>query len=490
MTLAVGGDCLSDIAVLRAQPGVFGAVASDPTVSRTISALAAEAWYSWVTYLRPRAAARAHGRSARRRVGTFPARPRTAVMLVVAVAVSATIAVVGSADATYRSTDLTAIVPDSTQPFAETAPTSTPTESAPDGLPALDETVQKIRAAAAQDPEYSGVGVDEDAATVIVLRVGGDNGEIRQYYQQFVQDESIELDILPALLTEYDAQILDALVADALPRLEDQGIHVVYYGFDPRRAFMIGFTSPSDPGIEEVIEEFSIFGEGTVVADFSLAYEPASRLDDFPPYWAGARTQSAGTSEQCTSGFGAYSNSNGADYILTADHCVHWPDPRFFDGGDDYMGRATDTDFDIDTAYIKVSADNTMYDGGVGIGEFSKSVIGWGQPYFGLSICTSGSFSGARCSAITQSQITIGGHLLWYAGRNDGFSIAATGDSGGPVFSGPTGTTIIARGVISGTNPSQPAPCTGVATMGCSSGVYFGDITTAAYRHNLSFTLP
>ena len=32
LSLAVGGDCLADVAVLRDQPGVFGAVASDPTV--------------------------------------------------------------------------------------------------------------------------------------------------------------------------------------------------------------------------------------------------------------------------------------------------------------------------------------------------------------------------------------------------------------------------------------------------------------------------
>ncbi|MEZ3162267.1 IS1380 family transposase, partial [Microbacterium sp. BWT-B31] len=41
--LALGGDALSDIATLRAEPGVYGAVASDPTVSRTITALAADA---------------------------------------------------------------------------------------------------------------------------------------------------------------------------------------------------------------------------------------------------------------------------------------------------------------------------------------------------------------------------------------------------------------------------------------------------------------
>jgi Transposase DDE domain group 1 len=43
VTLALGGDCLADIAVLRSAPGVFGTVASDPTVSRTIDALAADA---------------------------------------------------------------------------------------------------------------------------------------------------------------------------------------------------------------------------------------------------------------------------------------------------------------------------------------------------------------------------------------------------------------------------------------------------------------
>jgi Transposase DDE domain group 1 len=38
--VALGGDAACDVAVLRAQPGVFGVVASDPTVSRLIARLA------------------------------------------------------------------------------------------------------------------------------------------------------------------------------------------------------------------------------------------------------------------------------------------------------------------------------------------------------------------------------------------------------------------------------------------------------------------
>ncbi|WP_372412147.1 IS1380 family transposase [Streptomyces luteireticuli] len=41
LAVALGGDCLADVAMLRAEPSVFGPVASDPTVSRLISTLAA-----------------------------------------------------------------------------------------------------------------------------------------------------------------------------------------------------------------------------------------------------------------------------------------------------------------------------------------------------------------------------------------------------------------------------------------------------------------
>ena len=40
VAIALGGDCLADIGVVRAQPELFGPVASDPTVSRLIDALA------------------------------------------------------------------------------------------------------------------------------------------------------------------------------------------------------------------------------------------------------------------------------------------------------------------------------------------------------------------------------------------------------------------------------------------------------------------
>ncbi len=43
ITLALGGDCLADAALLRSEPDVYGKVASDPTISRLISTLAGDA---------------------------------------------------------------------------------------------------------------------------------------------------------------------------------------------------------------------------------------------------------------------------------------------------------------------------------------------------------------------------------------------------------------------------------------------------------------
>jgi hypothetical protein len=57
-TLALGGDCLADIAVLRSQPELAGPVASDPVVSRLVTALAADAPRALRAIRKARAAAR------------------------------------------------------------------------------------------------------------------------------------------------------------------------------------------------------------------------------------------------------------------------------------------------------------------------------------------------------------------------------------------------------------------------------------------------
>ena len=58
MALGLGGDCLADIALTRAEPGLFGPVASDPVVSRLVGVLAADERRALKAIRAARAAAR------------------------------------------------------------------------------------------------------------------------------------------------------------------------------------------------------------------------------------------------------------------------------------------------------------------------------------------------------------------------------------------------------------------------------------------------
>jgi hypothetical protein len=58
VAMALGGDCLADVAMLRAQPELFGPVASDPVVSRLVTCLAADAPRALKAIRAARAAAR------------------------------------------------------------------------------------------------------------------------------------------------------------------------------------------------------------------------------------------------------------------------------------------------------------------------------------------------------------------------------------------------------------------------------------------------
>lgn len=70
--VALGGDCVADVAALRAQPAVFGAVASDPTVSRVFTSLAADVDVAVAAIRAARAEARAEVWARRRPLAGRP----------------------------------------------------------------------------------------------------------------------------------------------------------------------------------------------------------------------------------------------------------------------------------------------------------------------------------------------------------------------------------------------------------------------------------
>jgi len=69
VALALGGDCLADLAVVRAQPELFGPVASEATVSRLMDTVAGDVDAAVAAIRAVRAAARAAARGFRSPVG-------------------------------------------------------------------------------------------------------------------------------------------------------------------------------------------------------------------------------------------------------------------------------------------------------------------------------------------------------------------------------------------------------------------------------------
>jgi hypothetical protein len=74
VTLGLGGDCLADVAALRAQPELCGPVASDPVISRLVSVLAADGPRALRSIRKARAAARERALGAGRGRRTGPGR--------------------------------------------------------------------------------------------------------------------------------------------------------------------------------------------------------------------------------------------------------------------------------------------------------------------------------------------------------------------------------------------------------------------------------
>jgi hypothetical protein len=213
---------------------------------------------------------------------------------------------------------------------------------------------------------------------------------------------------------------------------------------------------------------------------------PLSRNDDWAPYWGGARWGPNASGQGCSTGFAI--SIGGASKMLSAGHCgANGQTAR--DGGGQVMGSIAGDNNGLDLLYINAWSAGRIYDGGVGVGEFSKPVAYASRSYVGDWLCTSGSYSGAVCGIrVTATGLTINiGYPVYGIVRAEQVwhtNAAGNGDSGGPVFSlSADPNRIIAKGTITaGDLGSAPAVCTGVpasASRGCTWRMYYADIATA-----------
>ncbi|WP_168211547.1 hypothetical protein [Actinosynnema sp. ALI-1.44] len=212
----------------------------------------------------------------------------------------------------------------------------------------------------------------------------------------------------------------------------------------------------------------------------------ASRENDSPPYWGGARWRSPDGG--CSTGFAVW--HGGTTKMLSAGHCGK-NGQTAHDGGGDFMGYIEHDDDPWDTLLINTSSAGRIYDGGVGVNEFSKPVDHAAANWVGNYICVSGSYSGVTCNnVVDEINVTIGIPYTVYgqvrAHQVDHHAAVGNGDSGGPAFDlVPDWSRVIAKGTLTAIDLHAEKPCNGVPTGGnrrCSSVFFFADISKTLPR--------
>ena len=199
--------------------------------------------------------------------------------------------------------------------------------------------------------------------------------------------------------------------------------------------------------------------------------EPAwGRLADTAPWYAGGLIKGFnpdGTTSRCTSGFGVRDTA-GTRYMLTAGHCGAEYSSWWSNEMNLSIGHAREKNTAMDVMRIPIIAGGFTYDGGVGVNEFTKDVVGAGNVHIGEWLCQSGAVSGAVCgfeiSSLTYSYCSnkLGSWTCYAdlvrAPQKDGIIGVRSGDSGGPVFnlSGPN---VIAKGILHGMSNCPVADC-------------------------------
>ncbi|MBB5872677.1 hypothetical protein F4553_006111 [Allocatelliglobosispora scoriae] len=215
---------------------------------------------------------------------------------------------------------------------------------------------------------------------------------------------------------------------------------------------------------------------------------PTSRGNDSAPWWAGGVTRgafpNAGT---CSTGFAIaryflwWETTRG---ILTAEHCGFGGGLGFNDGAGQRIGQAEPAPARrlSDSLFITTNSGARTFDGGVGVGEFSKPVVGAVGNFPGQFVCTSGAATGVHCNIRTDliNQLVLNGGFFFVesvaiATQINGVVATGVGDSGGPVFTlAADPSKVRAAGMMTGA--LNPVPCQIGGQTGCFNRVAFVDL--------------
>jgi len=287
----------------------------------------------------------------------------------------------------------------------------------------------------------AGIQLNVQQRAVVVWWKGDVPAGLRDEMARQRSDEGVSIELRPAKYSQRELKDAVQTVAanrDAYPGFTRVGPLVDGSGLE------VGLTDISRAGALKFPVDTKVVLAPPIVAK--------SRANDSPPWWAGGVTIAAGATESFSTGFAVYRLVWGflwieSTGILTADHCFTGGQVVFNNGVGVSIGTAEPTPAGplarrTGSLYIVTNSQGRTFDGGVGVGEFSKPVIGFVQAFPGTFVCTSGAASGAHCNISVNSinnvvvLFPIGAVVegVTLANELSGSVATADGDSGGPVF--------------------------------------------------------
>jgi hypothetical protein len=229
-----------------------------------------------------------------------------------------------------------------------------------------------------------------------------------------------------------------------------------------------------------------------VTVETGVSAEPASRVNDSPPWWGGGRWQTAGSS--CSTGFAVV--HGGVNRMLSAGHCGNIGNVATDPTGE-VIGTIVNKNAATDTLIIAGNSGGRVFNNstdaaGNVVSEFSNPVIGRLASQVGNFVCTTGSFSGTRCSiqvaAINQCINVTGIGTVCNQVRAEQTAhtnAAGNGDSGGAVeiVNAANTNQVFATGTFTAFDKANTqVPCTGyvldTATRSCAWRIFYEDIVS------------
>ncbi|MCG5472636.1 S1 family peptidase [Micromonospora sp. LAH09] len=227
-----------------------------------------------------------------------------------------------------------------------------------------------------------------------------------------------------------------------------------------------------------------------VTVQTGVAAAPATRWDDTAPWWGGAAWRNTATGGGCSTGFGVF--QGGVARMLSAAHCANL-NVLATDPTGQTIGIVGTRNTGTDTLLLAGSSGGRVFNNstnaaGAVVSEFSNQVIGAQASQVGNFVCTSGAYSGTRCSIQVKARNlcinvrnfgTVCGQVQ--AESTTRTNAVGQGDSGGPVeIVNPANTLQVwATGTNTAIDDTNTVTtCTGYVTTGrvCAWRMYYEDI--------------